>query len=116
MGENAPRSVQLCSCNPPVADPGPLAAPCCSDGWVGYGGKCYYFSEAEGNWTYSRSNCSSLGASLAGINSEPEMVRETQMLYSSNRLALSGQTGSASPVWRGALLCHGLCLHYELGV
>ncbi|XP_065419247.1 C-type lectin domain family 2 member D-like isoform X2 [Chrysemys picta bellii] len=62
------------SCNPPVADPGPLAAPCCSDGWVGYGGKCYYFSEAEGNWTYSRSNCSSLGASLAGIDSEPEMA------------------------------------------
>ncbi|KAH1182762.1 hypothetical protein KIL84_004254 [Mauremys mutica] len=37
----------------------------CPDGWVGYLGKCYYFSETEGNWTYSQKNCSALGASLA---------------------------------------------------
>ncbi|XP_039374417.1 C-type lectin domain family 2 member D-like [Mauremys reevesii] len=55
-------------------DRGPPAVPCCPDGWVGYRGKCYYFSETEGNWTYSRSNCSSLGASLAGIDSEQEMM------------------------------------------
>uniref|UniRef100_A0A674IMM4 C-type lectin domain-containing protein n=1 Tax=Terrapene triunguis TaxID=2587831 RepID=A0A674IMM4_9SAUR len=36
----------------------------CPDGWVGYLGKCYYFSEAEGNWDFSQSNCSSFGASL----------------------------------------------------
>ncbi|XP_039374875.1 C-type lectin domain family 2 member D-like [Mauremys reevesii] len=42
--------------------------PCCPDGWVGYGGKCYYFSEAEENWNNSQSNCSSLGASLAAID------------------------------------------------
>ncbi|KAH1182627.1 hypothetical protein KIL84_004119, partial [Mauremys mutica] len=55
-------------------DLGPPTVPCCPDGWVGYRGKCYYFSETEGNWTYSRSNCSSLGASLAGIDSEQDMV------------------------------------------
>ncbi|XP_042698572.2 C-type lectin domain family 2 member B-like isoform X1 [Chrysemys picta bellii] len=48
------------------------AVPWCPDGWVGYLGKCYYFSEAEGNWTFSQSNCSSFGASLAVIDTLPE--------------------------------------------
>nr|XP_042698575.1 C-type lectin domain family 2 member D-like isoform X3 [Chrysemys picta bellii] len=48
------------------------AVPWCPDGWVGYLGKCYYFSEAEGNWTFSQSNCSSFGASLATIDTLPE--------------------------------------------
>ncbi|KAH1183448.1 C-type lectin domain family 2 member B-like [Mauremys mutica] len=48
------------------------AVPWCPDGWVGYLGKCYYFSEAEGNWTFSQNNCSSFGASLAGIDTLPE--------------------------------------------
>ncbi|KAM9119380.1 C-type lectin domain family 2 member D-like [Pangshura tecta] len=47
--------------------------PACPDGWVGYRGKCYYFSEAKGNWAYSQKHCSSLGASLAGIDSEQEL-------------------------------------------
>ncbi|CAM4637102.1 unnamed protein product [Lepidochelys olivacea] len=51
-----------------------LAGPSCPDGWMGYRGKCYYFSEREGSWTDSRSRCSAPGASLAGINSEQEMA------------------------------------------
>uniref|UniRef100_A0A8C8SAD1 C-type lectin domain-containing protein n=1 Tax=Pelusios castaneus TaxID=367368 RepID=A0A8C8SAD1_9SAUR len=51
------------------------ALPCmCPDSWVGYGRKCYYFSEAEGNWTYSQSNCSSLGASLAIVNTRKDLA------------------------------------------
>ncbi|KAG6922145.1 C-type lectin domain family 2 member D [Chelydra serpentina] len=42
---------------------------------MGYRGKCYYFSETEGNWTDSQSQCSVPGASLAVIDSEQEMVR-----------------------------------------
>ncbi|XP_074827922.1 C-type lectin domain family 2 member D-like, partial [Natator depressus] len=42
--------------------------------WIGYRGKCYYFSEAERNWTYSLTYCSALSASLAEINSEQEMA------------------------------------------
>ncbi|KAH1182644.1 hypothetical protein KIL84_004136, partial [Mauremys mutica] len=49
-----------------------LAAVACPEGWVGYGGKCYYFSELEGNWSSSQSHCSSLGASLAGIDTLQE--------------------------------------------
>ncbi|XP_030399805.1 C-type lectin domain family 2 member D-like [Gopherus evgoodei] len=61
--------------NPPLArsDP-PAAARCCPDGWVGYGGKCYYFSEAEGDWNNSQSNCSSFSASLAEIDTPQEMA------------------------------------------
>uniref|UniRef100_A0A674JUX2 C-type lectin domain-containing protein n=1 Tax=Terrapene triunguis TaxID=2587831 RepID=A0A674JUX2_9SAUR len=45
----------------------------CPDGWVGYRGKCYYFSEAEENWNNSQSNCSTLGASLAVIDSKQDL-------------------------------------------
>uniref|UniRef100_A0A8C8RIC5 C-type lectin domain-containing protein n=1 Tax=Pelusios castaneus TaxID=367368 RepID=A0A8C8RIC5_9SAUR len=45
----------------------------CLDGWVGYLGKCYYFSEAEADWAASQSHCSALNASLAGIDSRQEM-------------------------------------------
>uniref|UniRef100_A0A8C4P9I2 C-type lectin domain family 2 member D-like n=1 Tax=Dromaius novaehollandiae TaxID=8790 RepID=A0A8C4P9I2_DRONO len=46
----------------------------CLDGWIGYRGKCYYFSEAERNWTASRDNCSDFGASLAVIDSLQDLV------------------------------------------
>ncbi|NWU54703.1 CLC2D protein, partial [Dromas ardeola] len=48
----------------------PRPAPCfrCPFDWIGYRGKCYYFSEVEGNWTSSQDNCSALGASLAVLD------------------------------------------------
>ncbi|XP_029770017.1 C-type lectin domain family 2 member D-like [Terrapene carolina triunguis] len=45
----------------------------CPDGWIRYLGKCYYFSQAEANWTNSQSHCSALGASLAVIDTQQEM-------------------------------------------
>ncbi|XP_075769570.1 C-type lectin domain family 2 member D-like isoform X1 [Pelodiscus sinensis] len=48
--------------------------PSCPDGWVGYQGQCYFFSEEERNWTASQSYCSSHGASLAGIDGTQEMA------------------------------------------
>ncbi|XP_032643771.1 C-type lectin domain family 2 member D-like [Chelonoidis abingdonii] len=45
----------------------------CPNGWVAFQEKCYYFSEAEGNRTYSQNNCSSLGASLAPIDTQQDM-------------------------------------------
>ncbi|CAM5099048.1 unnamed protein product [Natator depressus] len=44
------------------------AGPACPDGWLGYLGKCYYFSQAAGDWTHSQNNCFPLGASLALID------------------------------------------------
>ncbi|XP_067386272.1 C-type lectin domain family 2 member D-like [Emydura macquarii macquarii] len=48
-------------------------AACPGGDWLAFQGKCYYFSEAEGNWTSSQNHCSSLGASLAGIDTQQEM-------------------------------------------
>ncbi|XP_044838869.1 C-type lectin domain family 2 member D-like [Mauremys mutica] len=50
-----------------------VLGPTCTPGWIRYRGKCYYFSEAEGNWNHSQRYCSFLGASLAGIDNEQEM-------------------------------------------
>uniref|UniRef100_A0A8C8SU68 C-type lectin domain-containing protein n=1 Tax=Pelusios castaneus TaxID=367368 RepID=A0A8C8SU68_9SAUR len=60
----------------PSADLGPPAGPACPDSWVGYRGKCYHFSEDEGNWTYSQTHCSALNTSLAEIDSQQDMVRD----------------------------------------
>ncbi|XP_064330156.1 C-type lectin domain family 2 member D-like [Phalacrocorax carbo] len=53
----------------------PRPQPCfrCPFDWIGYRGKCYYFSEAEGNWTSSQDNCSALGASLATLDSTEDL-------------------------------------------
>nr|XP_005311359.1 C-type lectin domain family 2 member D-like isoform X2 [Chrysemys picta bellii]XP_005311360.1 C-type lectin domain family 2 member D-like isoform X2 [Chrysemys picta bellii]XP_023967629.1 C-type lectin domain family 2 member D-like isoform X2 [Chrysemys picta bellii] len=53
--------------------PCPTAACWCPDGWFRNQGKCYYFSNAPGNWTYSQSFCSSHAASLAGIDNLQEL-------------------------------------------
>nr|XP_006110773.1 C-type lectin domain family 2 member B-like [Pelodiscus sinensis] len=52
----------------------PRLMPWCPDGWLGYQGKCYYFSEAELSWNDSRMNCSAFGASLAGIDSKQQLM------------------------------------------
>ncbi|XP_067414464.1 C-type lectin domain family 2 member D-like [Emydura macquarii macquarii] len=61
-------------CEHPSADLGPPAGPACLDGWIGYRGKCYYFSEGEGDWASSQKHCSALGASLAGIDTGQDMA------------------------------------------
>ncbi|XP_065419264.1 C-type lectin domain family 2 member D6-like isoform X2 [Chrysemys picta bellii] len=72
---------------PPVAAPGPPAGPCCPEDWIGYRGKCYYFSETDGNWTYSQSQCSALNASLAAIDSEQEKVQQKKSTRGSFAIA-----------------------------
>ncbi|KFV12659.1 C-type lectin domain family 2 member E, partial [Pterocles gutturalis] len=54
----------------------PRPQPCfrCPFDWIGYRGKCYYFSEAERNWTSSRDNCSALGASLAVLDGVEDLT------------------------------------------
>lgn len=62
----------------------PRPQPCfrCPFDWIGYRGKCYYFSEAEGNWTSSQDNCSALGASLAMLDSMEDLVRRHEDMVS----------------------------------
>ncbi|XP_077781312.1 C-type lectin domain family 2 member D-like [Podarcis muralis] len=52
----------------------PVLGPACPAGWVGYEGKCYFFSEEERNWTSAQCFCISQGSSLAAIQSELEKV------------------------------------------
>ncbi|XP_077781338.1 C-type lectin domain family 2 member D6-like isoform X2 [Podarcis muralis] len=65
----AVKKPQPCPLCPPAVD----AA--CPDRWVGYLGKCYYTSEDKRNWSDSESRCSFLGASLAVIDTKPDLVR-----------------------------------------
>ncbi|XP_044837410.1 C-type lectin domain family 2 member D-like [Mauremys mutica] len=57
---------------PLVPSRGPPSVPCCPEGWVGYRGKCYYFSKEEKNWDSSQHVCSSFSASLAVIDTQQE--------------------------------------------
>ncbi|XP_053234665.1 C-type lectin domain family 2 member D-like isoform X1 [Podarcis raffonei] len=63
----AVKKPQPCPLCPPPVD----AA--CPDRWVGYLGKCYYTSEDKRNWSDSESRCSFLGASLAVIDTKPDL-------------------------------------------
>ncbi|NXC39138.1 CLC2E protein, partial [Penelope pileata] len=45
----------------------------CPSDWIGFRGKCYYFSEDESNWTSSQTNCSALGASLAMFDTREDL-------------------------------------------
>nr|XP_023969466.1 C-type lectin domain family 2 member D-like isoform X1 [Chrysemys picta bellii] len=85
---------------PPCPRCPPHVTAACPDGWVGYQGKCYYFSETEGNWNNSQSHCSSLNASLASIDSLPElnfMLRYRGILY--HWIGLHREQGEGQP-WK----------------
>ncbi|XP_062978357.1 C-type lectin domain family 2 member D-like isoform X2 [Elgaria multicarinata webbii] len=58
---------------PPCAPCPPPIDAACPDGWVGYGGKCYYASEEERNWNISAVNCSSFDSTLAVIDSRRDL-------------------------------------------
>uniref|UniRef100_A0A8D2LKQ5 C-type lectin domain-containing protein n=1 Tax=Varanus komodoensis TaxID=61221 RepID=A0A8D2LKQ5_VARKO len=54
----------------------------CAAGWIGYEGKCYFFSEEEGNWTHGQNFCSSHGSFLARIETESEKVGLKKLSFS----------------------------------
>uniref|UniRef100_A0A8C3GGE6 C-type lectin domain-containing protein n=1 Tax=Cairina moschata TaxID=8855 RepID=A0A8C3GGE6_CAIMO len=45
----------------------------CPHSWIGFEGKCFYFSDMEKNQTWSRADCQSRGANLAVIQSRKEL-------------------------------------------
>ncbi|XP_040828140.1 early activation antigen CD69 [Ochotona curzoniae] len=50
------------------------AAASCSDDWVGYQRKCYYFSTETHSWPLAHNSCSRLGATLAVVDSAKDMI------------------------------------------
>uniref|UniRef100_A0A8B9T2U8 C-type lectin domain-containing protein n=1 Tax=Anas platyrhynchos TaxID=8839 RepID=A0A8B9T2U8_ANAPL len=45
----------------------------CPPSWIGFKGKCFYFSDGEKNQTLSRADCHARNASLAVIQSREEL-------------------------------------------
>ncbi|KAL1765279.1 C-type lectin domain family 2 member D11-like [Sigmodon hispidus] len=45
----------------------------CPRDWIGFGSKCFYFSENTSNWTYSQTLCKEQGAQLARFDSIEEL-------------------------------------------
>ncbi|XP_038175180.2 C-type lectin domain family 2 member F-like [Arvicola amphibius] len=45
----------------------------CPRMWIGFGNKCFYFSEDLGNWTVSESYCRAQGSQLAQIDNQEEL-------------------------------------------
>ncbi|XP_006875544.1 PREDICTED: C-type lectin domain family 2 member D [Chrysochloris asiatica] len=45
----------------------------CRKEWIGFRGKCYYFSEDTRNWTHSQKFCASMEASLVLIETQEEL-------------------------------------------
>uniref|UniRef100_A0A669Q659 C-type lectin domain-containing protein n=1 Tax=Phasianus colchicus TaxID=9054 RepID=A0A669Q659_PHACC len=57
----------------------------CPNAWLGFQGKCYYFSNTESDWNSSRKHCQRLGASLATVDTEEEKVRAGREPQSQHR-------------------------------
>ncbi|NXY00016.1 CLC2D protein, partial [Centropus bengalensis] len=100
----------------------PRPRPClrCPFDWIGYRGKCYWFSEAEGNWTSSQDNCSALGASLAVLDSAEDLSFVMRYKGASERwIGLSREDEEQPWKWvnnsrlsqRFQILGGGLCAH-----
>ncbi|XP_062454611.1 killer cell lectin-like receptor subfamily G member 2 isoform X3 [Rhea pennata] len=77
-------------------DAGTAAASGCREDWIGYRGMCYYLSRDEGSWDSSQHNCSSLGASLAVIKREWEVLVNHPIIRQRGRGAAAA--AAASPV------------------
>ncbi|XP_060022910.1 C-type lectin domain family 2 member D [Lagenorhynchus albirostris] len=45
----------------------------CPKEWIGFGNKCFYFSEDARNWTFSQTFCTSLKAGLGQFETEEEL-------------------------------------------
>ncbi|XP_067551770.1 C-type lectin domain family 2 member D11-like [Pseudorca crassidens] len=45
----------------------------CPKEWIGFGNKCFYFSEDTRNWTFSQTFCTSLEAGLGQFETEEEL-------------------------------------------
>ncbi|XP_075838763.1 C-type lectin domain family 2 member E-like [Microtus pennsylvanicus] len=58
--------------NTAVSGPGPYYSTCPND-WIGFGNKCFYFSEDVRNWTFSQTYCMALEAHLALFDSLEEL-------------------------------------------
>uniref|UniRef100_A0A8D2J8W1 C-type lectin domain-containing protein n=1 Tax=Varanus komodoensis TaxID=61221 RepID=A0A8D2J8W1_VARKO len=83
---------------PPCPPTPPPIDAACPDSWIGYEGKCYYWSDQENNWNISKENCSSFSASLAMLDSEEELVFLMRFTYTHHYWI--GLSKDAGKPWR----------------
>ncbi|NXC40843.1 CLC2B protein, partial [Penelope pileata] len=68
--------------------------------WVGFQGKCYYFSKTYSDWNSSRQNCTDEGASLAIIDNEEEKAFLLEQMGLGNHwIGLHRAEGAATWTW-----------------
>eukprot|EP00076_Gallus_gallus_P031422 XP_015157581.1 C-type lectin domain family 2 member E-like [Gallus gallus] len=88
---------------PVPVPPFPAFGHACPNAWVGFQGKCYYFSEEENDWNSSREHCNAHGASLATIGSAEEMDFMMRFQGPANcRIGLHREEEDAQWTWHDA--------------
>ncbi|KAM8779951.1 early activation antigen CD69-like [Rhynchonycteris naso] len=63
-----------CSAQDMSSEPSGSHVSSCSDDWVGYRRKCYFFSNSTEIWNLAQNSCFEHGATLALIDSEKDMI------------------------------------------
>ncbi|CAM4639066.1 unnamed protein product [Leuciscus chuanchicus] len=71
----------------------------CAVNWIYSGGKCYYFSTVEMNWTLSRDHCVSRGGHLVIINSQAEQDFLTSKVKVTHWIGLNDLDTEGHWVW-----------------
>ncbi|NXC50799.1 CLC2D protein, partial [Penelope pileata] len=82
--------------------------------WLGFRGKCFYFSAEQSDWDSSREHCTQHGASLATIGDEEELGFLLRQAGAANRwIGLHRAEGAALVPWS---VCVRLSVcQFELG-
>uniref|UniRef100_A0A8C6RP42 C-type lectin domain family 2 member E-like n=1 Tax=Nannospalax galili TaxID=1026970 RepID=A0A8C6RP42_NANGA len=71
----------------------------CPRKWIGYGNKCYYFSEDTRNWTHCQNSCRALGAELTQFESLEELDFLRRFMGPSDHW-IGLQRESSQPAWK----------------
>ncbi|XP_037370270.1 C-type lectin domain family 2 member H-like [Talpa occidentalis] len=74
----------------------------CPEGWIGFGSKCYYFSDDVRNWSFSQLFCASEKANLVQIETLKEMnFLKRYKCFPDPWIGLSRESPNHSWKWAG---------------
>ncbi|XP_049986122.1 C-type lectin domain family 2 member D11-like [Alexandromys fortis] len=64
----------------------------CPRNWIGFGSKCFYFSEDTNTWTFSQNSCMELEAQLAQFDNIEELIERLKMKHEEGSHPLQMET------------------------